>query len=182
MSHARSARLVVAGIGAALGLLVIVLSVALARGVGQPDEGRSAGDGSLAVDFSAPLFGGGDVTLSEHNGPVFIYFWASWCVPCQEEAPVIEALWPEYRERGYQFIGVNIWDLTRDAEAFAEELELTFPLVRDAERSIYVEYGVQGLPVGFFLEPGLRIHSRYDGPLDEARLRSELEAIAGGES
>ena len=176
-------RLVVAGIGAALGLLLIVLAVALARGVGQPDEGRTAGDGALATDFVAPLYAGGEVALSDYaDRPVFIYFWASWCVPCREEAPVIEALWPEYRDRGYQFIGVNMWDLTRDAEAFIAELGLTFPLARDAERSIYVEYGVEGLPVGFFLEPGLRIHSRYDGPLDEARLRSELEAIAGGES
>jgi peroxiredoxin len=174
-------RLAVVAAGALLGVLVLALAVALAQGVGQPEDGLTELSGEPAPQFIAPLFSGGEVALADYaNRPVFIYFWASWCLPCEEEAPAIEALWPEYRDRGYQFIGLNIWDIPSDAEDFIERLGLTFPLARDAERAIYVEYGVQGLPVGFFIEPGLRIRSRYDGSLDEARLRSELDAIAGG--
>jgi len=73
-------------------------------------------------------------------------------------------------------------NLEADARRFVEDLGLTFPLARDAERAVYVEYGVQGLPVAFFLEPGLQIRSRYDGSLDEATLREELDRLAGDAS
>ncbi len=188
MNGARSVRLTAAGVGIILGLLLLVLAVALSRGVGQAEQGRSDVGGSPAPPFSAPMFQGtgvqvapdGTFDLVAHaDRPTFVYFWASWCLPCQEEARVIEGLWPEYRERGYVFVGLNIWDLERDAQAFIQEHDLTFPLARDAERSIYVEYGVQGLPAAFFIEPGLSIRSRYDGALDEATLRGLLDEIGG---
>lgn len=178
--------MIAAGVGGALAIVLIILAVALWRGVGQADTGRTDTGGADAPLFSVPLFdadagteGTGDhFALAEYaDRPVFLYFWASWCAPCIEEAPVIEKLWPEYRDRGYVFLGLNIWDLEPDARAFIQELGLTFPLARDEERAVYVEYGVQGLPVAFFLEPGLQIATRYDGPLDEATLRTELDRI-----
>lgn len=187
MNHARSTRLVAAGIGGVLGVLLLSLAIASWRGVGQAEQGRSDIGGASAPTFTAPLFEGtsgsqpgGTFDLSDYSGqPVFVYFWASWCLPCREEAPVIEELWPEYRERGYQFIGLNIWDLEGDAQQFVQDLGLSFPLARDAERSIYVEYGVQSLPAAFFIEPGLSIRSRYDGALDESTLRGLLDEIGG---
>lgn len=182
-STARGTRIVAAGIGIGIGLLLLSLAVALWQGVGKPDQGRSELGGATAPDFSLEQFNGASFALADYaDRPVFIYFWASWCGPCVEEAPAIEALWPEYRDRGYAFLGINIWDLRPDAEQFIEDLGLTFPLARDGDRAVYVEYGVQGLPVAFFIEPGLQIHSRYDGPLDEATLRAELERIADSSS
>ncbi len=182
-SNARGTRLIAGVAGLVIGLILITLAVGLWRGVGQPDQGLSDLGGATAPDFMLEQFNGDTFVLSDHaDRPVFIYFWASWCAPCVDEAPVIEELWPEYRERGYVFLGVNIWDLRSDAERFLDELGLTFPVARDADRAVYVEYGVQGLPVAFFMEPGLQIRSRYDGPLDEATLRSELERISGAGS
>lgn len=183
-------------VGVVLVLLLLVLAVGLARGVGQAEQGLSDIGGAQAAPFTVPMFdaslahedGGASVANSEGNfvladyadRPIFLYFWASWCAPCRAEAPVIEELWPEYRDRGYVFLGLNIWDIPQDAEDFLSEFELTFPTARDAERSVYVEYGVQGLPVAFFIEPGLRIRSRYDGSLDESALRRLLDEIAVG--
>lgn len=180
MFSARAARLVAAGVGGLLAVLLLVLAYAMAQGVGQEQQGREEIGGTLAPDFTVARFDGQPFTLSDYaDRPVFIYFWASWCAPCVDEAPHIEAIWPEYRERGYVFLGVNIWDIEADARRFIEDLGLSFPLARDAERAVYVEYGVQGLPVAFFLEPGLQIRSRYTGPLDEQTLRTELDRIAG---
>jgi cytochrome c biogenesis protein CcmG, thiol:disulfide interchange protein DsbE len=181
--QARPARLAAAGVGVVLGALLLVLAAATWQGVGGIQQGGRDVGGAAAADFTLERFDGETFHLAEYSGqPVFVYFWASWCAPCVEEAPVIEALWPEYRERGFVFLGINIWDLEADARRFVDELGLSFPLARDTERAVYVEYGVQGLPVAFFIEPGLQIRSRYDGPLDEATLRSELERIAGGSS
>lgn len=191
VAHARSGRLTAITVGLVLGLLLLALALAIWRGVGQAEQGRSDVGGSRAPSFTAPLFegtgtdvaSGPSFVLEEYAGqPIFVYFWASWCLPCQEEAQNIQELWPEYRDRGYVFLGLNIWDLERDAIAFIDQFGLTFPLARDAERSVYVEYGVQGLPAAFFIEPGLSIRSRYDGALDEATLRGLLDEIGGEDS
>jgi cytochrome c biogenesis protein CcmG/thiol:disulfide interchange protein DsbE len=173
------ARWVAGAAGAVLIGLVVLLAVAMQRGIGQAGDGRSD-VGSPATPFQVTRFDGEPFDLqAAADRPVFLYFWASWCYPCEEEAPVIERLWPEYRDRGYVFLGVNIWDIQADAEAFIERHGLSFPLAADADGTVYVEYGVQGLPTAYFIEPGLQIRSRYDGRLDEGTLRDLLDELAG---
>lgn len=160
-----------------LGALLVALALGLARGrSADPAPGPGA-----APPFTLSTLGGERFALGEHaGGPVLVYFWASWCTPCAAEAPVIQRLWGEYRGRGYMFVGVNIWDAERDARAFAERYGLTFPLVRDADGAVYLEYGVQQLPMTFFVRPGLRVEQRTLGLLEEAALRTMLDQLAAG--
>jgi cytochrome c biogenesis protein CcmG, thiol:disulfide interchange protein DsbE len=180
------ARRVQLGLGLAgvlLAAVLVVFGIALARGIGGPAEGRTALEMRDAPRFTVEQFNGEPFVLADHaDQPVFIYFWASWCIPCEEEAPVIEALWPEYRDRGWVFLGVNIWDAESDARRFLERFGLTFPTAPDVERNVYVDYGVQGLPVAYFIEPGLQLYARYDGLLTEDTLRGLLDEAtpAGG--
>ncbi|MEX2583129.1 MAG: TlpA disulfide reductase family protein [Gemmatimonadota bacterium] len=165
-------------LGAALLAILVVLGIAMARGVGGLAEGRTGGDLGQASDFTLPQFDGESFVLADYaDQPVFLYFWASWCIPCEEEAPLIEALWPEYRDRGWTFLGVNIWDLESDARRFVERHGLTFPLARDEDGEVYLDYGVQGLPTAFFLAPGLEMYARYDGLLSEETLRGLLDEV-----
>ncbi len=179
MAQVNSARLLVL-VGGALALgLAAFLAIALSRGVGGPELGATDAGFDSAAPFELAAFDGSTVSLAEHSGsPVFLYFWASWCEPCRQEAPAIQALWEEYRERGYVFIGVNMLDREDDARAFAEEFGLSFPLVTDVAGSVYVDYGVYGLPEAFFLRPGLEVDQKYIGELTETVLRERLEAIA----
>src|SRR5581483_7895462 len=72
-----------------------------------------------AHDFNLPRFDGGTLRLADLKGqPVMINFWASWCVPCREEAPILQQTWEEYRDKGVVFVGVDIWDTEVDARAF----------------------------------------------------------------
>lgn len=171
--------------GVLLAGLVAVIAVALAQGIGGPAEGRTTFEIEDAPRFAVEQFDGATFDLEDHaDQPVFIYFWASWCIPCEEETPVIESLWPEYRDRGYVFLGVNIWDAESDARRFLDRFDLTFPTAPDVERNVYVDYGVQGLPVAYFIEPGLQIYARYEGLLTEGTLRELLDeaTVAGGEN
>jgi len=171
-------RFVSAALGALLLAVLAVLGIAMAQGVGGLQEGRTDGDLGVPPDFSLQRFDGERFTLTEYAGqPVFLYFWASWCIPCEEEAPLIEALWPEYRDRGWMFLGVNIWDRDEDARRFVERHGLTFPLAQDEEGEVYLEYGVQGLPTAFFIAPGPQMYARYDGLLSEEKLRGLLDEI-----
>ena len=171
-------RFLSAALGALLLAVLAVLGIAMAQGVGGLQEGRTDGDLGIPPDFSLQRFDGERFVLQEYAGqPVFLYFWASWCIPCEEEAPLIEALWPEYRERGWMFLGVNIWDREEDARHFIERHGLTFPLARDEEGEVYLEYGVQGLPTAFFIAPGPQMYARYDGLLSEEKLRGLLDEV-----
>ena len=166
-------RIVVAAAGVILAALLAVLAVALTRG-----RTEVPGISGQAPAISTRTFDGAAFSLDDRSGPVFIYFWASWCVPCEAEAPVIQRLWEErYRDRGYTFIGVNMWDADADARAFAVRYGLTFPLIRDEGGKVYLAYGVERLPMAFFVRPGLEIDRRYLGVLDEADLREMLDRL-----
>ncbi|MFA7248812.1 MAG: TlpA disulfide reductase family protein [Dehalococcoidia bacterium] len=178
-------RVLAAGVGVALVLVIGMLAYAMTRGVGATPSGRRDVGGRQMAPFSLARFDGTPFVLNQPApGPVFVYFWASWCVPCQAEAPVIQKLWPEYEKRGYTFVGVNIWDAESDARRFIDQQGLTFPVVADANGRVYVDYGVEALPDSYFLEPGLRARIRYQGALTEPTLRELLDELArrGGAS
>ena len=165
--------------GTLITLLVLgSLGIAFARGVGGSPTGESTAPFTVAPDFTLPTFDGGTFNLGEHEGsPVFIVFWASWCVPCQEEAPVIQKLWPEYQARGYTFVGINIVDTESDARAFIEKYGLTFTNVRDTKGQVYLDWGVNAVAESFFLRPDRTVASRFLGGLKESDLRSRLDAL-----
>jgi peroxiredoxin len=171
-------QIAVASVGIVALSLAVALALAMRNGVGGEPIGAVDAGFSTAASFELPRFDAGSVNLEEYRDqPVFLYFWASWCAPCRTEAPLIERLWPEFRDRGYAFVGVNIQDQETTARAFIEEHGLSFPVVRDTEGSVYLDYGVYGLPESFFLKPGLEVHQKYLGEFTEADLRARLEAI-----
>ena len=150
----------------------------MGSGVGDSPLGETDTGLTIAPDFSLPSLDGSSFTLSDYeDGPVFLYFWASWCAPCRKEAPLIERLWPEYESQGYTFVGVNILDNEEQASAFVEEFDLTFPIALDSDGSAYLGYGVYGVPEAFFLSPGRVVEFKFLGELDEERLRGNLERI-----
>lgn len=191
MARLTHGQIAVASVGVVALALAIALGVAMRNGVGAPPLGAVDAGFTRAAPFELARFGAsasgaasaGSVDLAAFAGqPVFLYFWASWCTPCQAEAPLIERLWPEYRDRGYAFVGVNIQDQEAAARAFVSEHRLSFPVVRDAEGTVYLDYGVYGLPESFFLRPGLQVHQKYLGEFTEADLRARLDAIGTGAS
>jgi cytochrome c biogenesis protein CcmG, thiol:disulfide interchange protein DsbE len=157
-------------------LILVGLVLALVKGVG--GEGQTESTLTEAPEFTLEAFDGSTLALAEHEDqPILLYFWASWCTPCKTEAPLMEKLWAEYRDKGYLFIGMNIWDSETEARAFAEDYGLTFPTVRDRENKVYLDYGVESLPLAFFLRPGLEVDQRHLGELKEADLRSMLDDL-----
>jgi thiol-disulfide isomerase/thioredoxin len=111
--------------------------------------------GTPAVDFSAALLDGRPVRLSGFKGKVvFLNFWATWCPPCREEMPSMEALYRRFRGRDLdlEFLAVDIQEDKGEVAAFMREYGLTFPAALDGTGRISAEYGIRGIPTTFIID------------------------------
>lgn len=170
-------RFLVLTVGVAAIAVVASLGAAMSSGVGQAPIGLANVPFDETPPVDLPTFDGGRFVLANHaGGPSFVYFWASWCAPCREETPVIERLWPEYRERGHTFVGINIQDRESDARAFIDEFRPSFPIARDTE-NVYLDFGVYGVPESYFFARNLEPRGKLFGPVSEERLRALLDAL-----
>jgi len=132
-----------------------------------------------APDFQLQLYDGSAFRLADQRGQVVVVnFWASWCPPCREEAPVLERGWRANRDRGVALIGVDIWDTETDARAFLRRYGVTYPNGPDPEGTA-IDYGVTGLPESFFVRPDGTIARHWIGPLTDAQLAAFVAEARG---
>ena len=123
----------------------------------------------------------GRVALEELRGtPVVLNFWASWCVPCREEASVLEREWRRARGSGVLFVGLNMQDLTDNAREFVRAFDITFPNVRDQRKDVAREWGVTGIPETFFISADGNIVGHVIGTVSSKQLRDGIAAARAG--
>ncbi|HXG77486.1 MAG TPA: TlpA disulfide reductase family protein [Gaiellaceae bacterium] len=183
----RRARLVGQGAGIGLvALLFVLLAWSLVRGEGGDlAAAANRGERPRAPDFTLErLDRQGELTLSTLRGrAVVLNFWASWCVPCREEAPFLEQVWRESRSRGLVVVGLDAKDFRRDARRFVRRYGLTFPIVYDGPGDTLSDYGVTGFPETFVLDREGRVVEAFVGAVnsreDRARLRSSVREALG---
>jgi cytochrome c biogenesis protein CcmG, thiol:disulfide interchange protein DsbE len=110
--------------------------------------------GAAAPRFALPrLDGTGTLSLAALRGKaVVLNFWASWCVPCKAEAPVIERLWRRYKGQGVIFVGIDTNDASSDARRFVSAHGITYPVVVDKGGLVAANsYDIADLPVTYFV-------------------------------
>ena len=135
-------------------------------------------DSEPAPEFTVALYGGGELSSAALRGQVVMLdFWASWCPPCREEAPVLAQVYEEYRGRGVEFVGFNLWDNAGDAELFLQQQGHEYPNGVDEEGKIAISYGVRGIPEKFFLTRDGRIARKFSGPMTADLLRQILDTL-----
>jgi cytochrome c biogenesis protein CcmG/thiol:disulfide interchange protein DsbE len=177
---ASRARLV--GQGLAIGL-VVLLFILLAWSL-LTDEGgglKSAaarGERPQAPDFTLErLDADDDLQLSSLRGKAIVLnVWASWCVPCKEEAPFLEQVWQDRREQGLVVVGLDAKDFRADARRFANRFALSFPLVYDGPGDTLDGYGVTGFPETFVIDREGRVVEAFAGAVDGDDVRARLLA------
>jgi cytochrome c biogenesis protein CcmG/thiol:disulfide interchange protein DsbE len=131
------------------------------------------------ADFElTKLDGDGTLRLSDLRGKVVLVdFWSSWCPPCRQESPGLEAAYQDFRDEGVEFVGVAIWDVDSETRKFRDAFGLQYPIVVDSKGSAAVEWGVVGLPEKFFVDREGRVVKKYSGPMTRDRLGLELRKI-----
>ena len=107
----------------------------------------AAEPGGPAPAFSLAARDGGSVALEDLRGQVvMVNFWATWCGPCREEMPHLEALYQRYSDLGFTLLGVNVEEDSSGADAFLAETPVTFPILFDPDNEVSELYNVVAMP------------------------------------
>ena len=166
---------------AVVGVLALLGLLAYGLASNEPDRGieraLARGERPAAPRLELPrLSGGGRGSLADHRGKVVVLnFWASWCVPCREESPLLQRWHKRISQNGGgTVLGVDILDVSRDARDFAREYGLTYPMLRDGDGDSLGDWGVVAYPETFVLDRRGRIAASRRGPVDAAFLRAEV--------
>ena len=167
--------------GVAIGLVALLFLLLVWALV--TDEGGGLAEAAARGDRpDAPAFAldsldeSRQVSLASLRGKaVVVNFWASWCFPCKEEAPHLEEVWREHRDRGLVVVGLDSKDFRRDARRFVERFDLTFPIAFDGDGGVSEAYGVRGYPETFVIDRNGRLVDAIVGAVNSGEDRARLE-------
>lgn len=123
-----------------------------------------------------------EVSLAELRGtPIVLNMWASWCVPCQQEAPTLERAWQtQARPRGVLFLGLDQQDATSDAQNFMRHYHIDYTNIHDQDNDVPRAYGATGVPETFFITAQGRIVGHIPGESDSQQLAEGIRAALTG--
>jgi cytochrome c biogenesis protein CcmG/thiol:disulfide interchange protein DsbE len=158
-----------------------VLAAVLLTG-GSGEKAPRAGGGRVAPDFRLPNVRDGqdDISLASLRGkPVLMNFWATWCVPCVDEMPLLQAAHRRVGER-VTFLGVDREDFRPEAQRFLRRTGVTYASAYDRDGSLDARYRLRGTPTSVFIDADGRIRDQVTGPLTKAQLDAELAALTKG--
>jgi len=147
----------------------------------KPNETASKaplGKKELASNFSLELMDGKRFNLNDYKGkPILINFFASWCLPCREEMPVIEKIVQEYQPKGVIFLGIAVDDTEKKMKEFIARYGVTFPVGLDKTAEIQKSFGLYGIPTTYFIDKNGVINYFHSGTVTEELLQHELNKL-----
>jgi len=136
--------------------------------------------GTLAPDFALRATSGKNLRLSEYRGRVvMINFWATWCGPCRQELPLLNAIYERYRDAGLVVLAVNVEEDVERARKMAQGLGLTLPVLFDSVQHVSRLYDPSAMPATVLIDRGGRVRFVHLGyrPGYEAKYERELREM-----
>ncbi len=146
-------------------LLAVALAGCRAPVAAEPSEPLPV---TSAAEFSRILAGS--------SRPSVVNVWASWCLPCRSEAPLLVAAHDRFGDR-VRFIGVDVQDAQEAAAAFVAEFGITYENYFDRDRTVPGLLGGVGVPITYFVAPGGEVLSRHNGVIDERTLALNIDEL-----
>jgi cytochrome c biogenesis protein CcmG/thiol:disulfide interchange protein DsbE len=148
----------------------------------------SKGSSGLALGEVAPasplprLEGSGTGSLADYRGGwVLVNFWASWCIPCRQEAPALESFQRRHGDGGFTVLGIDSRDLSGDGRAFVQRFGLSYPQLRDGDGATAHDFGTTGVPENYLVDPRGKVRLLVRGPITEEYLRRYVAPLVSGQ-
>jgi cytochrome c biogenesis protein CcmG, thiol:disulfide interchange protein DsbE len=157
---------------------LIVLLVVVAIGLLQTQQGP-VGIGQRAPDFTLTTFDGEEISLSSLRGKVvMINFWASWCKPCEGEAPDLESAWRYYQPGGeVVFLGIDYVDTESEAMVYLQKFDITYPNGPDLGTRISQAYRTTGVPETYIIDKQGVLRYVKLSPISLSELRGAIDPL-----
>ncbi|MFG2246942.1 TlpA family protein disulfide reductase [Spirillospora sp. NPDC048823] len=128
------------------------------------------------------LLDGKPFKLADLKGKVVVVnFWASWCAPCRGEAPSLQHVYTENKDKGVEFLGVNFKDSKANAEAFERKFKITYPSLSDADGQVtlaFREVPPSAIPSTLVLDRQGRVAARIIGATTYSKLNPLVAEIS----
>ena len=158
----------------------IAKGLALAAAFVLPAFAASSSNPAPAFQLSGR--GGKTIDLSQFKGQVvMINFWATWCVPCRTEMPLLEDIYKKYKPMGFTMLGVNVEPKTGDPEGWLSKLPkpVTFPVAFDVDSKVSKLYKVAGMPTTVFIDRKGNVREVHKGykPGDEDYYLTQIRSM-----
>ncbi|MFC2005487.1 redoxin domain-containing protein [Chloroflexota bacterium] len=151
-------------------ILIIVLLVAGCSGVYDGSGSSVARVGEPAPDFQLQNLDGQTIYLSNFQGkPVLINFWTTWCPPCRNEMPYMQQIHEEWSGKGLVLLAIDIGERSSTVEEFMQSYNLSLPVLLDTERVVTKKYGINAIPVTFFIDKDGIIREKIVGAFPNKR-------------
>jgi cytochrome c biogenesis protein CcmG, thiol:disulfide interchange protein DsbE len=167
----------------AFAAVLAVLAVIGLLGFGLLSKGEAKiSVGDPVPDRALPVLGGkGSGEIADYRGEwVLVNLWASWCIPCRQEAPVLDRFARRYHDRGVRVLGIDVQDNSDDALAFVREYHVRYPQLRSIGDERSAAFGSTGVPENFLVNPQGRLAFIWRGPVDEQILQKQIVPIVEG--
>lgn len=160
--------------------LVLLLGVAFFRGPAGSHLDFVDPQGEKAPDFELDTIYGDRVSMQELRGkPVFLNFWASWCGPCKDEAPVLADAYRRWKGSGIQFLGMDESDSIKWARQFEEYYGIEYDSAFDPTGKEYFNWGITGYPETFLIDAEGNILAKKIGAFyEQAEIDEYLSILA----
>ncbi len=134
-----------------------------------------------APDFTLASNQGSNIKLSELRGNVvLINFWASWCGPCRQEMPALDALYKKYSPLGFTVLGVNVEEDSNPGKKLIRDLKVSFPILYDTSNKVSQLYQVQAMPTTVIVDRNGQqryLHKGYQSGYEDAYAKQISELI-----
>ncbi len=134
--------------------------------------------GDTAPAFTLPRLGNGTVSLASlHGKPVYLNFFATWCGPCNDEAPSVVSLEKTYRGRGLVVMGVNEQETAAKAKSFVDKFHIPFVVLLDGNGKMGGDYGVIAMPVHVFIDRNGKVSTYRLGEMNPSEIEAAIKKI-----
>ncbi len=165
-------------------IAVVGFSSVLARGLDRAQVAPSPLVGRAMPAFVLPTIQGGTTLDSSRlaGAVIVVNFWASWCVPCREEAADLQRFARQHATDGVVLVGILYSDTVSNARQFRDEFGLTYPLINDPDGRTAIDFGVRGVPETFLVAPDGRVMARLIGAVGQTTLDDVLQRVLNGET
>lgn len=166
-------------VSASLLLLLFARLMSASQSLG--NSGPSSVLGHAAPDFTISLWNaqtGQTLHLADLKGkPVVVNFWASWCTPCTDEAPILEAASHQYAAQGVVFVGIAYEDVQANAVQFLQQHDITYKVGPDKGGTISIAYGIPTVPETVFINRAGVVTDVFGGALSQNLLDQRVAKI-----